>query len=84
MRSGPPILRAGMACAKPLMSDDDHAEALFVAALSDESREYPFLRARTLFSFGRWLRRQRRSPRLARTPTPSDQPLRSLGSDSLE
>ena len=61
MRSGPPILRAGLACAKPLMSDDDHAEALFVAALSDESREYPFLRARTLFSFGRWLRRQRRS-----------------------
>ena len=43
------------------MSDDDHAEALFVAALGEESRSYPFLRARTLFSFGRWLRRQRRS-----------------------
>ena len=60
-RSEPPILRAGLACARPLLSDDDHAEALFVAALGEESRGYPFLRARTLFSFGRWLRRQRRS-----------------------
>ena len=32
-----------------------------MAALGEESRSYPFLRARTLFSFGRWLRRQRRS-----------------------
>ncbi|MGO9490405.1 MAG: helix-turn-helix transcriptional regulator [Solirubrobacteraceae bacterium] len=60
-RSAPPILSAGLACARPLMSDDDHAEAHFVAALGEESRSYPFLRARTLFSFGRWLRRQRRS-----------------------
>ena len=60
-RSEPPILRAGLACARPLLSDDDHAEADFVAALGEESRSYPFLRARTLFSFGRWLRRQRRS-----------------------
>jgi len=61
LRSEPPILRAGLACARPLLSDDDHAEAHFVAALGEESRSYPFLRARTLFSFGRWLRRQRRS-----------------------
>ena len=60
-RSEPPILRAGLGCARPLVSDDDHAEALFVAALGEESQGYPFLRARTLFSFGRWLRRQRRS-----------------------
>ena len=43
------------------MSDGDHAEALFVAALGDESQGFPFLRARTLFSFGRWLRRHRRT-----------------------
>ena len=61
MRSEPPILRAGLACARPLLSDDDHAEAHFLAALGDQSQSYPFLRARTLFSFGRWLRRQRRS-----------------------
>ena len=60
-RSEPPILRAGLACARPLLSDDDHAEARFAAALGEESRSYPFLRARTLFSLGRWLRRQRRS-----------------------
>ena len=60
-RGEPPILRAGLACARPLLSEDDHAEALFVAALGEEFGTYPFLRARTLFSFGRWLRRQRRS-----------------------
>ncbi len=60
-RSEAPILRAGLACARPLLSDDDHAEADFVAALGEESHSYPFLRARTLFAFGRWLRRQRRS-----------------------
>jgi len=54
-------LCAGLACARPLLSDDDHAEPHFVAALGEGSRSYPFLRARTLFSFGRWLRRQRRN-----------------------
>jgi DNA-binding CsgD family transcriptional regulator len=60
-RGEPPILCAGLACARPLLSDEDNAEALFEAALSESSGNYPFLRARTLFSFGRWLRRQRRS-----------------------
>ncbi len=60
-RAEPPILRAGLVCARPLVSEDDRAEALFVAALGEESEGYPFLRARTLFSFGRWLRRHRRS-----------------------
>jgi len=60
-RSEPPILRAGLACARPLLSDGDRAEALFVTALGEESGSFAFLRARTLFSFGRWLRRQRRS-----------------------
>ena len=60
-RSEPPILRAGLACARPLLTDDDHAEALFVAALGEEFASYPLLRARTQFSFGRWLRRERRN-----------------------
>jgi DNA-binding CsgD family transcriptional regulator len=60
-RSEPPILCAGLVCARPLVSDDDHAEALFAAALGEASKGYPFLRARTLFSFGRWLRRHRRT-----------------------
>ena len=58
--SEPPILLASLASARPLLSDDDQAEALFLAALA-ELGSYSFLRARTLFSFGRWLRRQRRS-----------------------
>ena len=59
--SEPPILCAGLACARPLLADDAHAEAHFVAALGEVTLGYPFLRARTQFSFGRWLRRQRRS-----------------------
>ena len=58
--SRPPILRAGLTCARPLVAGDDEAEQLFLAALGHEWACYPFLRARTLFSFGCWLRRQRR------------------------
>ena len=42
-------------------------EALFIVALGTDLRTLPFLQARTLFSFGRWLRRQRR-PADARVP----------------
>jgi DNA-binding CsgD family transcriptional regulator len=59
--SEPPILRAGLACARPLLADDEHAEPLFVAALEHDLTDNPFLHARTLFSFGCWLRRRRRS-----------------------
>jgi DNA-binding CsgD family transcriptional regulator len=58
--SGAPILLAGLACARPLLASDGEAEALFERALGEEIAGYPFLRARTLFSCGRWLRRQRR------------------------
>jgi DNA-binding CsgD family transcriptional regulator len=56
-----PILRAGLICARPLLARDEEAEQLFLAALGHDCSGYPFLRARTLFSFGCWLRRQRRS-----------------------
>jgi DNA-binding CsgD family transcriptional regulator len=59
-RSGPPILRTGLACARPLTAPDGEAGSLFLAALGQNLTGYPFFRARTLFSFGRWLRRQRR------------------------
>src|SRR6266700_2269970 len=61
MHSEPPILRLNLACARPLLAADDQAEPLFTAALAQDLAGYPFLRARTLFSFGRWLRRRRRS-----------------------
>ena len=60
-RSEPPVLRVGLSCAKPLTARDDAAEALFSSALEQDLTDFPFQRARTLFSFGRWLRRQRRS-----------------------
>jgi DNA-binding CsgD family transcriptional regulator/tetratricopeptide (TPR) repeat protein len=59
--SDPPILRLHLACARPLLATDDQAEALFTAALAQDLTGYPFLRARTLLSFGRWMRRRRRS-----------------------
>jgi DNA-binding CsgD family transcriptional regulator len=43
------------------MADDDSAEALFIDTLGADLGGYPFLRARTLYSFGRWLRRRRRN-----------------------
>jgi DNA-binding CsgD family transcriptional regulator len=60
-RSRPPFLLLVLACARPLRAGYEEAEGLFAAALGPESRGYPFLRARTLFSFGRRLRRERRS-----------------------
>ncbi len=60
-RSEPPILDLNLGCARPLLAADDQAEPLFAAALAQDLAGYPFLRARTLFSLGRWLRRQRRS-----------------------
>jgi DNA-binding CsgD family transcriptional regulator len=65
--SGSPFLQAELLSARPLLAGDDQAQRLFVAALSKELSAYPFLEARTLFSFGRWLRRQRR-PADARAP----------------
>jgi DNA-binding CsgD family transcriptional regulator len=58
-RSGPPLLLILLACARPLLADDDAAQPLFEVALEDRSA-YLYPRARTLFSFGSWLRRQRR------------------------
>ncbi|HXN83829.1 MAG TPA: LuxR C-terminal-related transcriptional regulator, partial [Myxococcales bacterium] len=58
-RSEPPILRFQLTCARPHLAGDDEAEALYGAAL--DLAGYPFLRGRTLFSYGRWLRRRRRS-----------------------
>jgi DNA-binding CsgD family transcriptional regulator len=58
--SSPPILCAGLACARPLVATDGEAEQLFREAIGQDWGGYPFLRARTLFSFGCWLRRERR------------------------
>jgi ATP/maltotriose-dependent transcriptional regulator MalT len=66
-RGGAPILRTGLTCARPLAAPDGEAEPLFAAALAQNLTGYPFFRARTLFSLGRWLRRRRRSSE-SRTP----------------
>ena len=58
--SSPPVLCAGLACARPLVAADGEAEQLFREAIGQDWGGYRFLRARTLFSFGCWLRRERR------------------------
>ncbi len=60
-RCAPPVLSAELACSAPLIADDHDAEALFIDTLEADAAGYPFLRARTLYSFGRWLRRRRRN-----------------------
>jgi DNA-binding CsgD family transcriptional regulator len=59
-RGGQPYLVRSLACARPLLAADEDAEDLYTAALAGVV-DYPFLRARTLYSQGRWMRRQRRS-----------------------
>jgi DNA-binding CsgD family transcriptional regulator len=59
-RSGPPLLVILLTCARPLLAAEQDAHALFEAALGQDRSAYSYPRARTLFAFGRWLRRQRR------------------------
>ncbi|MEA2285914.1 MAG: hypothetical protein QOJ21_1957 [Solirubrobacteraceae bacterium] len=56
-----PLLLVGLACSRPLVADDDHADALFAAALETNLSSWPFHHARLLLSHGVWLRRQRRA-----------------------
>ena len=59
-RGSTPFLGMQLRCARPLLASDN-AEELFTAALAGSVNQYPFLEARTRFSFGIWLRRRRRS-----------------------
>jgi DNA-binding CsgD family transcriptional regulator len=59
-RSRSPRLEVGIAYARPLVADDDHAEALFQAALRDDLTAWPLYRARLLLQYGTWLRRRRK------------------------
>jgi DNA-binding CsgD family transcriptional regulator len=66
-QSASPFLHDALVAARPHMGTDHDVEELFSAALGNSLRTHPFLQARTLFAFGRWLRRQRR-PSDARPP----------------
>ncbi|MET7419810.1 AAA family ATPase [Dactylosporangium sp. NPDC005555] len=60
-RSSSPALHAGLRYARAVLADDDHAEALFRAALAGETGRWVFSRARIQLAYGQWLRRQRRT-----------------------
>src|SRR5260370_23000276 len=54
------LLRATAGYARPMVADDDDAEALYRAALERDLASWPCYRGRMLLWYGRWLRRQRR------------------------
>jgi DNA-binding CsgD family transcriptional regulator len=55
-----PGVRLGILYARPVLAEDDSAEALFEDALGSELANLPFFRARLQLAYGAWLRRQRR------------------------
>jgi DNA-binding CsgD family transcriptional regulator len=55
-----PLLLAEAGYARPMVADDDQAEALYQAALEHDLATWPCYRGRMLLWYGRWLRRQRR------------------------
>jgi DNA-binding CsgD family transcriptional regulator len=63
-------LRVQLSYAKAILADDDHAEALFTAALSQDLNRWLWPAARLQLAYGCWLRRHRRG-------TESRIPLRS-------
>jgi ATP/maltotriose-dependent transcriptional regulator MalT len=53
-------LRVQLSYAKAVLAQDDQAEALFIAALSQDLTRWPWPHARIQLAYGRWLRRYRR------------------------
>jgi DNA-binding CsgD family transcriptional regulator len=55
--------RAGatLAYARPLLAEDEDAEAHYLAGLGDDLANWPFLRGRLQLEYGGWLRRRRRA-----------------------
>src|SRR3989442_9079497 len=54
------LLEAEAGYARPMVADDDDAEALYKEAIERDLANWPSYRGRMLLSYGRWLRRQRR------------------------
>jgi DNA-binding CsgD family transcriptional regulator len=55
-----PLLRVALCYARPILADDECAEALYLASLGEHLANWPFLRARLQLAYGVWLRRHRR------------------------
>lgn len=53
-------LQIGLLYARPLLADDDTAEAKFQAALAADLTSWPIYRVRLLLEYGTWLRHRRR------------------------
>jgi len=59
-RTPSPSLHVGLRFARPLLAEDEDAEALFQAGLDADLTRWPFARARLQLAYGGWLRRRRR------------------------
>ena len=58
--SGSPALLSHLSYAEAVLATDEHAEPLFLAALTSDVMGSSWLRARAQLAYGRWLRRQYR------------------------
>jgi DNA-binding CsgD family transcriptional regulator len=56
-----PLLQIALTYARPLLAEDEHAEALYQASLGEHLANWPFVRARLQLGYGGWLRRHRRT-----------------------
>lgn len=59
-RSPFPVLAAGLSYARPLLAEDDDAEALFLAGLGADLSNLALTRERLQLRYGAWLRRHQR------------------------
>ena len=55
-----PFIEVTLGCVRPMLADDDNAEALYRMAVGDLPPKMTFLRARVQLSCGAWLRRRGR------------------------
>lgn len=54
------FVAAQPAFARPLLAEDEDAEALYLASLGEPLANWPFLRVQLQLAYGGWLRRHRR------------------------
>jgi len=58
--TGSPQLRVSVACAAPMLADDEQAGPLYLAGLRADLASWPFFHARLLLAHGAYLRRRRK------------------------
>ena len=77
--TGAPVLNAHLLYARAVLSDDQHAEQLYIAALNHDLSRWTWITARIQLAFGSWLRRQQRKTDARQLLRPALQTFTELG-----